>query len=69
MGSIDVWLNTLAIANILSFIQLEKQYRITYDTKGTNGKFIVHTPSGEVHFKQNKIKLAYISLTKSKVVM
>ncbi len=58
----DVWLNTMAIANILSFTELEKKYRISYDTSETGGEFVVHTPSGEVRFKKNDLGLPYISL-------
>ncbi|KAL7465887.1 hypothetical protein ACHAXS_006188, partial [Conticribra weissflogii] len=62
LGNMDVWLNTLAIANILSFNKLEKLYRISYDTTKTGGDFVVHTPKGEIHFKKNEIGIPYISL-------
>ncbi len=62
LGNKEVWLNTLAIANILSFTELEKLYQISYNTTGTGGEFVVHTPNGEVQFKRNGIGLPYISL-------
>ncbi len=62
LGNMDVWLSTLAIANILSFNELEKLYQISYDTTKTGGDFVVHTPKGEIHFKKNEIGIPYISL-------
>ncbi|KAL7466691.1 hypothetical protein ACHAXS_006989 [Conticribra weissflogii] len=69
LGTMDVWLNTMAIANILSFTELEKKYKITYDTTGTDGQFVVHTPSGEVRFKRNDLGLPYISLKDDKTAV
>ncbi|KAL7468004.1 hypothetical protein ACHAXS_008235 [Conticribra weissflogii] len=65
----DVWLNMMAIANILSFTELEKKYRILYDTTTTGGEFVVHTPNGEVRFKQNDLGLPYISLKENKAAV
>eukprot|EP00569_Conticribra_weissflogii_P008200 CAMPEP_0171363762 /NCGR_PEP_ID=MMETSP0879-20121228/3564_1 /TAXON_ID=67004 /ORGANISM="Thalassiosira weissflogii, Strain CCMP1336" /LENGTH=562 /DNA_ID=CAMNT_0011870969 /DNA_START=26 /DNA_END=1714 /DNA_ORIENTATION=- len=62
LGSMNVWLNTMAIANIISFTELEKKYRISYDTVTTGGEFVVHTPKGEVRFRRNDLGLPYISL-------
>ncbi len=59
LGSMEVWLNTLVIAKILSFTEIEKLYQITYDTVDTGGHFIVHTPKGKVRFKQNDLGLPY----------
>ncbi len=69
LGSMDVWLNTLAIANIISFTELEKKYRISYDTTDTGGEFVVHTPKGEVRFKRNNIGLPYINLRDNKAAI
>ncbi len=64
LGEMEVWLkllNTLTITNILSFTKLKKMYQITYDTIRTKGQFVVHTPRGEVQFKQNNLGLLYIN--------
>ncbi len=37
LKNMEVWLNTLVIANILSFTKLKKQYRISYNTNNTQG--------------------------------
>ncbi len=63
LGDLEVWLNILAIANILLFTELEKLYCIMYDTVDMGGEFVLHTPKEEVCFKQNKLGLPYISLS------
>ena len=60
-----MWLNKDGIANLISFDKLEKLYDISYHTKRTNQKFIVHTEKGDVEFHQDEMGLPYIDLTKS----
>ncbi|KAL7462937.1 hypothetical protein ACHAXS_003308 [Conticribra weissflogii] len=59
----------MAIANILSFTDLEKRYRISYDTTDTGGEFVVHTPSGEVRFKRDGLGLPYMNLKDSEAAV
>ena len=47
-GGMSVWYLPDGIANIFSMHELEKLYRITYDS--WEGFYVVHTPRGEVHF-------------------
>jgi hypothetical protein len=47
-GGLSVWYLPDGIANIFSMHELEKLYRITYDS--WEGFYVVHTPRGEVHF-------------------
>ena len=48
------------IANIFSMHELEKKYRITYDS--WEGHYVVHTPKGEVKFHKDEQGLPYIQL-------
>ena len=48
------------IANIFSMHELEKKYRITFDS--WEGHYVVHTPKGEVKFHKDKQGLPYIEL-------
>ena len=54
IGNVDkfgkVWYNPNSVANIFSFADMKKIYRITYDSEVENA-FVVHTPSKEVRFK------------------
>ena len=51
------------IANIFSMPELEKLYRITYDS--WEGFYAIHTNKGVVRFYKDKGGLPYIDLTKS----
>ena len=59
----SVWYLPNGIANIFSMHELEKLYRITYDS--WEGFYVVHTPRGEVHFHKDEQGLPYINLAKS----
>jgi hypothetical protein len=54
-------------ANIFSMPELEKVYRITYDS--WEGYYVVHTAHGEVRFYKDEQGLPYIDLTKSQTRM
>ncbi len=45
-GAMNVWYIPDKIANIFSMNELEKKYRITYDS--WEGYYVVHTMNGEV---------------------
>jgi hypothetical protein len=45
-----VWYNKDSVANIFSFAEMRKLYRITYDSK-IEDAFLVHTPERQVRFK------------------
>ena len=62
-GSMNVWYIPDGIANIFSMNELEKKYRITYDS--WDGYYIVHTASGEVRFYKDENGLPYIDLGES----
>ena len=47
-GTMNVWYIPAGIANIFSMNELEKKYRITYDS--WQGYYVVHTANGEVRF-------------------
>jgi len=55
-----VWYIPDGIANIFSMHELEKKYRITYDS--WEGHYVVHTPKGEVKFHKDEQGLPYIEL-------
>ena len=59
-GRMKVWYIPDGIANIISMHELEKLYRITYDS--SEGYYIVHTAQGQVHFHKDKQGLPYIDL-------
>jgi hypothetical protein len=60
---LKVWYVPNGIANIFSMHQLEKYYRITYDS--WLGYYVVHTPKGEVRFYKDKQGLPFIDLEES----
>jgi hypothetical protein len=62
-GGLSVWYLPDGIANIFSMHELEKLYRITYDS--WEGFYVVHTPRGEVHFHKDEQGLPFIELSKS----
>jgi hypothetical protein len=62
-GGMSVWYLPDGIANIFSMHELEKLYRITYDS--WEGFYVVHTPRCEVHFHKDEQGLPYIDLAKS----
>jgi hypothetical protein len=55
LASVDkfskVWYNKNSVANIFSFADMRKKYRITYNSEVENA-FIVHTPDRPLKFKQ-----------------
>ncbi len=59
-GGLSVWYIPNGISNIFSMNELEKHYRITYDS--WQGYYIVHTPKGEVKFHKDEHGLPYIDL-------
>jgi hypothetical protein len=63
-GRMKVWYIPNRIANIFSMQELEKLYRITYDS--WEGYYVVHTPGGNVRFYKDEQGLPYIDLDKSK---
>ena len=62
-GSLEVWNMPEGIANIFSMPELEKKYRITYDS--WEGYYIVHTERGQVRFNKDEQGLPYIDLNNS----
>ena len=60
---LKVWYLPDGIANIFSMHELEKLYRITYDS--WKGYYIVHTPKGEVRFYKDEQGLPYLNLEES----
>jgi hypothetical protein len=63
LGRLNVWYLPDGITNIFSMHELEKMYRITYDS--LEGFYVVHTPRGEVHFHKDEQGLLYIDLMES----
>ena len=59
-GRMKVWYIPDGIANIISMHELEKLYRIMYDS--WEGYYIVHTVQGQVHFHNDKQGLPDIDL-------
>jgi hypothetical protein len=62
-GNLKVWYLPDGIANIFLVHELEKLYRITYNS--WQGYYGVHTPKGEVRFHKDKQGLPYIDLKES----
>jgi hypothetical protein len=62
-GGLSTWNLPDGIANIFSMHELEKLYRITYNS--WEGFYVVHTPQGEVHFHKDKQGLPFINLARS----
>ena len=56
----NVWYIPDGIANIFSMNELEKKYRITYDS--WEGYYVVHDANGEVQFHKDKNGLPYIDM-------
>jgi hypothetical protein len=66
VGDLDgygtVWYNPKGIANILSLSQVEKKYRVTYDSAIAK-TFVVHKDDGsECRFIQDKSGLFYMDM-------
>jgi hypothetical protein len=59
-GNLKVWYLPEGIANVFSMHELEKLYRITYNS--WMGHRMVHTPKGAVNFYKDKQGLPYIDL-------
>jgi hypothetical protein len=59
-GGLSVWYICNGIANIFSMNELEKHYKITYDS--WQGYYVVHIPKGEVKFHKDEHGLPYIDL-------
>ncbi len=69
-GKLKVWYLPGGIAHIFLMHELEKLYRITYDS--WEGHYIIHTPQGAVKFYKNEQGLPYINLeasTKAEVML
>jgi hypothetical protein len=62
-GGLKVWYLPDGIVNIFSMHELERFYRITYDS--WEGYYVVHTPKGEVRFHKDEQGLPYINLEES----
>jgi hypothetical protein len=62
-GGIKVWYLPDRIENIFSMHELERSYRITYDS--WEGYYVVHTSKGEVRFHKDEQGLPYINLGES----
>ena len=56
-----VWFDPEGIANILSMSNMQKLYRITYDS-AKEGAFIVHLKGKQLVFKMAKIGLYYVDM-------
>ena len=58
----EVWYNPTGIANILSLSNVEKHYRVTYDS-GAEKAFVVHKPDGSANrFVQSEKGLFYLDV-------
>ncbi len=62
-GRLKVWCMPEKIANIFTMHELERLYRITYDS--WDGYYVDHTPWGEVKFHKDEQGLPYINLDES----
>jgi hypothetical protein len=62
-GKLKVWYHPGGIANIFSMHELEKLYRITYNS--WEGHYVVHAPRGAVEFHKDKQGLPYSDLEAS----
>ena len=62
-GRLNMWYIPNGIANLFSMQELEKHYRITYDS--WQGYYQVHTPKGMVKFYKDEQGLPYINLDES----
>jgi hypothetical protein len=61
-GGLSAWYLPDGITNIFSMHELEKLYRITYNS--WEGFYIVHTLGGEVHFHKDEQGLPFINLAR-----
>jgi len=63
-GNLELWYNPSGIANLLSFDKMEKDgYEFTYQTKRTGGRYVCHTPNGDVKFEKcNKLGFHYVDM-------
>jgi hypothetical protein len=61
--TMKVWYIPEGIANIFSMNELEKIYRITYDSR--EGYYVVHNQDGPVKFYKDENGLPYIDLEDS----
>ncbi len=61
--NLKVWYIPDGIPNIFSMHELERKYRITYDS--WEGHYVVHTPKGKVKFHKDEQGLPYIELNGS----
>ena len=61
--TMKVWYIPEGIANIFSMNELEKKYRITYDSR--EGYYVVHNQDGPVKFYKDENGLPYIDLEDS----
>ena len=59
-GQLNVWYIPNRIANRFSMHELEKHYRITYES--WEGFYQVHTPRGAVKFNKDEQGLPYTDL-------
>jgi hypothetical protein len=57
-GQLKVWYLPNRIANIFLMAELEKLYRITYNS--WEGYYVIHTPRGKVKFYKDEQGLPYI---------
>lgn len=64
-GLIKVWINKAGIANILSFAELIKTVRVTFDSDKSD-KFTVHTKEGPVELRKNQSGMPHIDRDKCK---
>jgi hypothetical protein len=59
-GGLSVWYISNGIANIFFMNELEKHYRITYNS--WQGYYVVHTPKREVKFHKDEHGFPYVNL-------
>ena len=65
-GFVPVCFHKNGIANILSLAKIRKQYRVTYDSNGSN-MLEVHKGDGELHsFVESDRGLFYLDITEER---
>jgi hypothetical protein len=57
-----MWLNEGGVAMILLLKQLEKLWRVSYDSGRHGGSFVIHTDNGNIVIKNNDTGMPYIDL-------
>ena len=62
-GKLAMWYMPEGIANIILMSELEKQYRITYNS--WEGHYVVYTGNRPVHLHKDEQGLTYINLATS----